>query len=414
MTSTPSPRLRRSAIADAIAQALSPRRGRVWLAGLLLGGLCAAAQGADSAAKAPTPGDDKALQDARTDLQRAARRYAELNKQHAGAPILVRSEKRMVRRPVIGVLLGPDDGAGVRIAGVTPASGAAKAGLKAGDRVVAIDGKQILGSDAPLRIENARVLLGALDAGKAAKIAYVRDGRTETVAVTPEMDQSVFVWSDADGALHKYATEAALAGGADVYRFDEDDDFGGAPLDDGVRDAAPGVAPEIRREIYRVGPGGRAPMLLSALRWSGLNLASVDPQLGRYFGTDRGVLVLSTGEMKGLQAGDVIQRVDGKPVATPREVMAALRGKGDAGTVRVAYLRDRKSSEAQVGVPKLVPLPPRPPVPPPAPPPPPPPPPPRPPPPTPSADAGGLTAPVLPAPPAPPMPPMPPNPGDLA
>src|SRR3546814_7211570 len=49
------------------------------------------------------------------------------------------------------------------------------------------------------------------------------------------------------------------------------------------------------------------PALMSAFRWNGLNLATVDKQLGRYFGTDHGVLVLSNGELAGLHAGDVIQ-----------------------------------------------------------------------------------------------------------
>ena len=133
----------------------------------------------------------------------------------------------------------------------------------------------------------------------------------------------------------------------------------------------PGFAEEIRREVVRIGADCdgkdcKAPRLLSAFRWNGLNLAAVDPQLGRYFGTDRGVLVLSTGEIDGLQAGDVIQRVDGKPVGTPREVMDALREKPDDAKVAVAYLRDRKTGSTQVTVPKLMPslLPPVPPVPP--------------------------------------------------
>jgi hypothetical protein len=145
-----------------------------------------------------------------------------------------------------------------------------------------------------------------------------------------------------------------------MFAFDADDfDF---DLDADAMTA--GIAPEIRREIIRIGPDGkckgngcRAPMLMSAFRWNGLNLASVDAQLGRYFGADHGVLVLSNGELKGLQAGDVIQRIDGKPVADPREAMAALRGKPDGAKVAVDYLRDRKGGKTQVTVPKLMPLP---------------------------------------------------------
>ena len=111
--------------------------------------------------------------------------------------------------------------------------------------------------------------------------------------------------------------------------------------------------------------------LAEAFRWNGLNLASVDAQLGRYFGTDKGVLVLSTGAALGqLQAGDVIQRVDGKAVDTPRAVMDALRDKPADSTVAVEYLRDRKSGSAQLKVPRAMvfpsmpPMPPAPPAPP--------------------------------------------------
>jgi membrane-associated protease RseP (regulator of RpoE activity) len=108
------------------------------------------------------------------------------------------------------------------------------------------------------------------------------------------------------------------------------------------------------------------PAFAEAFRWNGLNLASVDNSLGRYFGTDRGVLVLSTGELAGLQAGDVIQKIDGKAVDTPREAMDVLHDKPADALVLVEYLRDRKVASTRVKVPKAmpfrVPLPPPPPA----------------------------------------------------
>lgn len=327
-------------------------------------------------------GSDRELAAAREDLARAAARVAELSRQGAG-DVDVRIERHVIRKPVIGVLLTPDQDAGVRISGVTPDSAAAKAGLRSGDRLVSIAGTRILGSDGALRVENARKLLKDIDAGKPVRLGYVRDGRSANADVTPQLDERVFVWRGDDGGTRTLGGPMRIQRGGDGSLEIEDLDF----------DLPPGVAPEIHREIVRIGPDGkcqgkdcRAPRLLSALRWNGLNLASVDGQLGRYFGAERGVLVLSTGELEGLQAGDVIQRVDGKAVATPREVMDALRGKPGHARVSVAYLRDRKPATTQVTVPKLLDaLPPRPPAPPappkppraakPAPPPPPPPPP---------------------------------------
>jgi hypothetical protein len=99
-------------------------------------------------------------------------------------------------------------------------------------------------------------------------------------------------------------------------------------------------------------------LLMDAFRWNGLNLASLDSNLGKYFGTDKGVLVLSAGsQLPGLQAGDVIRSIDGKPVSTPREAMDALRSHQAGDKASLALLRDHRDTSAQVTVPKAMPLP---------------------------------------------------------
>lgn len=317
--------------------------------GLLLAGTTAGAQEARHAPKASTA-DEAELANAHKALERAARRVAELSRELGHEDQQRRVERHVVRKPVLGVLLASDPQSGVRIAGVTPDSAAAKAGLRSGDRVVRIDSKEVLGSSGELRVENARKLLRKLDTKTPVRLVYVRDGRSGVATVTPKLDQQVYLWS------------------------------GDAPMAFGHEGALlPGVAPKIHRELIRIGPGGdckgencKLPMLAEAFRWHGLNLASVDPQLGRYFGTDRGVLVLSTGpELAGLQAGDVIRKVDGKVVDTPREAMEALHAKPADSMVAIDYLRDRKPGSARMKVPEALPLrvpmpppPPRPPLPP--------------------------------------------------
>lgn len=351
-------------------------------AGLALAGAAAAQS------DAPTPAQQKELDAARAELDRAAKHFAELSgKYHAPgtAPMVMTYEKQTVRKPVLGVLLAPDPQAGVRIAGVTPDSAAAEAGLKAGDRLVSLDGNAIAGASGDARLIDARGKLAKLDAKMPVRVGYMRDGKDAVVAVTPRIADNVFVWNGTDARI-----------------------------------AMPGVAPKIRREVIRIGEGEapkmpgvpddllgmallpdcddathcKQPMLLmDAFRWNGLNLASLDPQLGRYFGADKGVLVLSPGpQLPALQAGDVILGIDGKPVATPREAMDALRAHQAGDTASLALLRDHRDASAQVTVPKAMPLPipPAPPAPP-APPPPPP----------------GVGA--MPAPPAPPAAPDAPN-----
>ena len=370
-----------------------PLRTRMLAAALVIGLTLAGGVAAQS--NAPTAAQQQELDAARADLQRAARRVAELSRQYhrpGDAPMAFRHA--FETRPVLGVLLGPDDAKGVKIVGVTPDSAAAGAGLRSGDVLLSVDGSQILGNTGELRLDNARKLLRDLDEKTPVKIGYARGGAEKSVAVTPKPGKRALVWNADDGSAFRMPGD---------MKFAVDDEAIREGMGEAMRVMAV-EAPRIGKEILRLGDcrdkDGDCgfPMLAEAFRWSGLNLASLDPQLGRYFGTDQGVLVLSTGgELEGLQPGDVVQKIDGKTVDSPRAAMAALRTKPAESRVRVDYLRDRKPGSAQVKVPKAtpfrVPRPPAPPAPPAAPPPPP------------APPAAG-------APPAPPAPPAAPPPPD--
>ncbi|MEO7755965.1 MAG: PDZ domain-containing protein, partial [Dokdonella sp.] len=143
--------------------------------------------------------------------------------------------------------------------------------------------------------------------------------------------------------------------------------------------------------------------------WWGINLAPVDADLGRYFGTDKGALVISadTDSLPGLRAGDVITRVGEEPVSRPDDVMRALRDQPPGKEVPIKLMRDRKALAVNVKAPEfksifsMPPLPSTPPAPP-----------------TVPAPATlpvpvvapiAITAPVVVPPPAPPTPPAPPS-----
>lgn len=323
----------------------------------------------DGTQATPTPAQRKEMEAARAELDRAARRYAELaRKYHATAAA---HGAEALRGPVLGVLLAPDDQAGVRIAGVTPESAAAEAGLRSGDRLLRIDGKQILGSEGGLRLRNARSLLRGVQAGKAVPLEYERDGRRATVQVAPRLGSRAWVFTGDRLAADDFGFDPAMIPDIDHEAIRRQ-------VDEAVRNVSKEM-PRIERELRHLGDCGKTgkdgepapchfPVLAEAFRWSGLDLATVDPRLGRYFGTERGVLVLGTGEeLAGLQPGDVVQRIDGKPVDTPREAMAALRAKPVGSSVRLDYLRDRKPGHVQVKVPDArfrIPSPPTPPAPP--------------------------------------------------
>jgi aminopeptidase YwaD len=72
-----------------------------------------------------------------------------------------------------------DDGKGVLLQGVSPGSPAEKAGLKAGDRIIAINGKRVE------NIEQMMALYGELEPGKAAELTILRDGHELKVQIVP-------------------------------------------------------------------------------------------------------------------------------------------------------------------------------------------------------------------------------------
>ncbi len=131
----------------------------------------------------------------------------------------------------------------------------------------------------------------------------------------------------------------------------------------------------------------------------GLNLAALNPDLGGYFGTDKGVLVLSADAdtYKGLKSGDVLQDVSGHAVNRPEDALRLLRDAPAGSEVKMQVLRQRKPLTLSLKAPEFkgifVPPPPAPPVPPAMP--------------APPAPPAAPVPRAMPAPPAPPAPPSP-------
>lgn len=259
-------------------------------------------------------------------------------------------------RGMLGLVLMPTE-KGLKVAGVTPGSAAEKAGVQAGDVIVAVDGKPVRsGKGAP-----AAGMLHGLKVGQRVALGLDRGGKARTIRVTAQRNDAAD-WPSTIFARN--VTWHDMSGDKDIERA--------------ILDA--------RRKIVLL--HDQHPALFVGTPWWGLNLASLNKDLGGYFGTDKGALVLSGDSQRypGLKAGDVITRVDGNTVDGPEDVMRALhehKGKGDA---RITVRRHQRVHTVMMKVPSLDALLP-------------------PPPPMPPAPPGPVESRAAPAPPAPPPPP---------
>ncbi|MFW5951512.1 MAG: PDZ domain-containing protein [Gemmatimonadota bacterium] len=214
----------------------------------------------------------------------------------------------------LGVRLGEpetvDGRTGVRLEDVVEGTPAHGAGLRDGDIVVALDG-EALGADPGASLVAA---MAQREPGETVTVTYYRDGEERTARV---------------------ATDAAAR-----FRFGDAPGFGVlAPrvrLDRLFERRDPPHVPGTERFFRPGGPGG-------------LELVAVNPELGEYFGTDRGVLVVDVADDSDLELrpGDVILAIDGRPVRDPAHARAILRSYRDDEPFTLGVVRDGRTREVR-------------------------------------------------------------------
>jgi serine protease Do len=79
----------------------------------------------------------------------------------------------------------------------------------------------------------------------------------------------------------------------------------------------------------------------------GIESESLNPQLAEYFGVKEGVLVRavthdSAAEKAGFKAGDVIVKVEGQTVTTPKEISSILQSSRSKKTMIITVVRRQK------------------------------------------------------------------------
>lgn len=227
----------------------------------------------------------------------------------------------------IGVVVKTDpdatnDKIGARIEAVTPGSPADKAGLKAGDIITRFDGTALGGVAAESDEDSGPGmklidLARALDPGDTVQVEYRRGTANNKASIVAE---------ELGGNMRIEMPEM-------------------------------GDMPEMSLPKMWGGPGngpGAFTWTIGDDAWGGIELVSLNPDLGAYFGTPDGVLVVRASEDSTLplKGGDVIMAIGGRKPTSPMHAMRILRSYDEGETVSIDVLRKQKRSTLTWKVPE--------------------------------------------------------------
>lgn len=252
---------------------------------------------------------DARMRDAQERLNRAAAEIAAIASERAAeAMAKLPWLDDWSRRTVIGVQLSPEGRDGAKVMEVSPGGPAELAGVRAGDVITMVNGKAVKGDGAR---EVVRLLRGVEPESKV-KLRVLRDGRTK----------------DFEVVARPFSAEAFVHRG----------------------DPPPGVDGDAFR-----GPFGPFNFQFSPRGdLAGLEVTTLTPQLGRYFGTEKGVLVVRApkGDIFKLQDGDVIVSIDGREPTSGSHITRILSSYQPGEQLTMRILRDRKPQELVVKLPE--------------------------------------------------------------
>jgi len=260
---------------------------------------------------------------AESQLEEAARRIGELSSRHlrvyGTGNWTVAQESN--ERPVLGITIGAssEDGvvAGVEILGVSPGGAAAEAGLHAGDVITTVN-KEALSADSGQEANDKLLdFLSGVEQGDTLDVEYLRDGRVLNAVVSPRrMDARVF----------------EFRGPGSDFQFPAPPHAPAAP-----------TGSAFGQFLFMSGSGG----------WGDMEMVSLSEDLGRYFGTDEGVLVVSAPQDESLKLkdGDVIQSIDGRKPKSVEHTIRILGSYQSGESLELKIMRDKRRQTLKIQIP---------------------------------------------------------------
>jgi S1-C subfamily serine protease len=231
-------------------------------------------------------------------------------------------------RPRIGVMVASqadaeNDKLGATVQRVTPDGPADKAGIKAGDIITKFNGTPLGGvkADDPDESGPGQKLIELaqkLDVGDTVTVEYRRGTDTKSVKIVAA-DLGMTMWGHGDMLPRMSMRMPGMPGWG--HGFD--------------------------------GPDGEFHMFMGGDAL-GLDLVDLNPDLGEYFGTKAGVLVVSTPSDSTipLKAGDVILKIDGREPKNVSQAERILRSYDSGETAKLEVMRKQKRLTLNWTVPK--------------------------------------------------------------
>lgn len=262
------------------------------------------------------------LEEAEARMAAAARDIAKLTEERLPQieEMVKRYEFYADGRPRLGVNIGEIAGGGpvegVKIVGVTPGSAADEAGLRAGDVITAINSESMSATSSGEANRLVLEFMEGVEEGDILDVEYLRDGKVGSVEVEPRP--------------------------VEMRTFS----FSGAPRDFSMPEVH--ISPEAAEKF-----GNSFTFAWAGNVWSDMELVELNEGLGKYFGADSGVLVVSAPSSDALQLedGDVILGIDGREPTSVRHAMRILGSYQAGESLELAILREKKKRTLEIEIP---------------------------------------------------------------
>ncbi len=246
----------------------------------------------------------------------------------------------------IGVIVRTDaepatDSIGAVVQAVTPDGPADDAGLKPGDVITVFNGKRLAGhadqTPGAVLIDEAQ----KLDPGDTVRVTYRRDGATKAATIVAH-DMNAFMYrfdpQVADSALRQSMREFTKQRIVD------------SAVTRAMRRSREALD---RARVVQLDRSGPSMLFRIGERWSDMELASLNPELGSYFGTTHGLLVVRAPRDSSLElrGGDVILKIGDRVPESPAHAMRIFASYQVGEKIQLEIMRQKKRMTITATVP---------------------------------------------------------------